>query len=320
MMLSGGWQPYSGAWPRSGSMRNGVVFERPMSAPVTAVTECSFWPTAMSIGEKAHGQLSGQYRDQMDKAMGGFDQADTWPTPRTISGGGESAERKQELGRTISGGGDLQAATEQWPSPQERDYRSGETVSDYGNPRPLNEAAVKWATPRGEDSESCGNHPGASDSLTGQTKLWLAPHGQGGKDKQGKMGGSGGGEFAKQAMSFQDSPPALKTSDGLTCWCGSPGCVLPSHKRKLNPIFETWLMGWPLWWLTSAPEPSALWGMASYLFRQRSALSFLLGGPGFADSDRWPTPRVDAGPYSQARPGAKKIQTNLEYVARDWTE
>ena len=33
-----------------------------------------------------------------------------WPTPRTPTGGPESAGRKQELGRTESGGGDLQAA------------------------------------------------------------------------------------------------------------------------------------------------------------------------------------------------------------------
>ena len=30
-----------------------------------------------------------------------------YPTPRTITGGGESAERKRELGREDSGGGDL---------------------------------------------------------------------------------------------------------------------------------------------------------------------------------------------------------------------
>jgi hypothetical protein len=40
-----------------------------------------------------------------------------WPTPRTITGGAESAERKQELGRTASGGGDLQAAVKNWPTP-----------------------------------------------------------------------------------------------------------------------------------------------------------------------------------------------------------
>jgi len=46
-----------------------------------------------------------------------------WPTPRTITGGAESAERKQELGRTASGGGDLQAAVKMWPTPASRDHR-----------------------------------------------------------------------------------------------------------------------------------------------------------------------------------------------------
>jgi hypothetical protein len=51
-----------------------------------------------------------------------------WPTPRTISGGGESAERKQELGRTISGGGDLQAAVEMWPTPAARDVKGANSA------------------------------------------------------------------------------------------------------------------------------------------------------------------------------------------------
>ena len=34
---------------------------------------------------------------------------ESWATPRTITGGAESAKRKQELGRTASGGGDLQS-------------------------------------------------------------------------------------------------------------------------------------------------------------------------------------------------------------------
>jgi len=42
----------------------------------------------------------------------------SWPTPRTITGGAESAERKKELGRKDAGGGDLQAAVkESWPTP-----------------------------------------------------------------------------------------------------------------------------------------------------------------------------------------------------------
>jgi hypothetical protein len=41
-----------------------------------------------------------------------------WATPRTPTGGPESAQRKQELGRTTSGGGDLASqAMTQWPTP-----------------------------------------------------------------------------------------------------------------------------------------------------------------------------------------------------------
>lgn len=48
-------------------------------------------------------------------------QAAQWPTPRTITGGAESAQRKQELGRTASGGrgsasgGDIVADGPIWP-------------------------------------------------------------------------------------------------------------------------------------------------------------------------------------------------------------
>jgi hypothetical protein len=42
-----------------------------------------------------------------------------WATPRTPTGGPESAQRKQELGRTTSGGGDLASqAMTQWGSPR----------------------------------------------------------------------------------------------------------------------------------------------------------------------------------------------------------
>lgn len=88
-----------------------------------------------------------------------------------------------------------------------------------------------WPAPRAEDSESCGNHPGAVDSLGGAVKkwgtpklgtnngngqehptrgsriedqvvVWKTPHGMGNLDATGKRGGSGGGEFAKQANNW----------------------------------------------------------------------------------------------------------------------
>lgn len=55
-------------------------------------------------------------------------QAVNWPTPRTITGGGESAERKKELGREKAGGGDLQAAVQNWPTPATRDYKGANST------------------------------------------------------------------------------------------------------------------------------------------------------------------------------------------------
>lgn len=40
----------------------------------------------------------------------------------------------------------------------------------------LREASVNWPTPRSEDSEGAGNHPEATDSLTGATRNWATPH------------------------------------------------------------------------------------------------------------------------------------------------
>lgn len=57
-----------------------------------------------------------------------------------------------------------------------------------------------WPTARREDGESCGNHPGAIDSLRGAIEQWMTPHGMAGRDASGKLGL--GGEFAKQATNW----------------------------------------------------------------------------------------------------------------------
>lgn len=78
------------------------------------------WPTARhnerGQWQRDHGE--GPRRPTLDGT------AQQWAPPRTITGGPESAERKQELGRTESGGGDLQAQAQMWATPQHRDYKS----------------------------------------------------------------------------------------------------------------------------------------------------------------------------------------------------
>lgn len=67
--------------------------------------------------------------------------AATWPTVTTMDGeqaGGRG--RKERRGKTT-----LSLETENWPTCQSRDYKSGETQKDYGNSRPLTEAVLQFS-------------------------------------------------------------------------------------------------------------------------------------------------------------------------------
>jgi len=109
-----------------------------------------------------------------------------WPTPRTPTGGAESAERKQELGRTASGGGDLAsvALMAPWPTPCAKDERGNHSDSWAQVVKETRAPASPWATPRAEDAESSGmrHSRGVADTLTAQTTLagWVSPTAQDG--------------------------------------------------------------------------------------------------------------------------------------------
>ena len=59
----------------------------------------------------------------------------------------------------------------------------------------------------------------------------------------------------QQARRSTSRPTVPATGkDGKPCWCLTPGCVLPSHRRRLNIFFDCWLMGWPLNWSSATGE------------------------------------------------------------------
>jgi len=79
--------------------------------------QAAMWPTANARdADKWNNRAPGH-----DRQVNLSGHANNWPTPRTITGGGESAERKQALGRVEPGGGDLQAASTTWPTPVQSD-------------------------------------------------------------------------------------------------------------------------------------------------------------------------------------------------------
>lgn len=275
--LLGEWEPYSGTWPNSGSMRSGVVCERPTLELRTVASESSYWPTgtAHDAGGMRGNTMADHHHYPHDLAKA----VDKWATPNP--------------------------ADSLWPTTSARDWKSGDSseTTQNRNARPLNEVAMNWGTPRVTTNNQTGNvRDDPKSRLEDQAFMWKTPHGQGNMDSSGKMGGSGGGEFAKQAQNWstpraeerlqhnsQDQGQALSaqvesfqsllqdptTQVGPSCWCGSLGCALLSHKRKLNAIFETILMGWPAWWLVSAPEPCGPWAMELWLSRQRWLLQNL---------------------------------------------
>lgn len=145
-----------------------------------------------------------------------------------------------------------------------------------------------WPTARTEDGESCGNHPGAIDSLSGATKNWLTPHGMHGTDHTGKQatnwptpdagkGGPRNGKLdgghqitiaqlaenwltpqasdAKMAMGGKRKPELKPPLTGSVLrpapliHAGAPSSPsAPTLPRRLNPRFVEWVMGFPPEW------------------------------------------------------------------------
>lgn len=104
----------------------------------------------------------------------------SWPTPYGLAG---------EHGPD---GNEFSTAVRQWPTPDANAFGSGMTPETQdqrvanlkekfagqngnGAGKLLAVEVQRWPSPRSEDSESCGNHPGATDSLTGAISLWATP-------------------------------------------------------------------------------------------------------------------------------------------------
>lgn len=191
-----------------------------------------------------------------------------WPTPRTITGGAESAERKQELGRQESGGGDLQAAAATWATPRASDGEKGGPNQSFGaGGVPLVAQASRWSTPSVADSTG-GRTSRSGDRkdellLNSQAKAvssWPTPTSLSFAESH-QPGNSASYNATMELASSLRGPP--KETAGETC---------SSERRTLNPLFVEWLMGWPTGWTASACSATEL---SRFKQHMRSALSQL---------------------------------------------
>lgn len=224
--------------------------------------------------------------------------ATVWQTPATDSFRSRGGDRKGEQG--------LDQQSRFWATPQARDLKNpGSPDGDRASRKAeagwttVNDQSVNWGTPTGrdwKDGASPDMRPGRGDNglVSLQVLNWPTPDANAMNDgesreswqaradklkEKGYNGNGAGMPLAIACLDSRSSPPVpAQPKTGRNCWCGSPGCALPSHRPKLNPIFAAWLMGWPLWWPTKEPMPYARWAMVAYLSRCQWLLSNLLGG------------------------------------------
>ncbi len=206
--------------------------------------------------------------------------APLWPTPRTITGGAESAERKKELGRENSGGGDLQAAADLWRTPQVCSPQSmrgggGDAAkrAAQGHQINLQDQAASWPTPRADSKSGSRTEDGNPEKdgaiLDQMAKNWPTP---GANDMKGSyQEGQRRGQLDEAVeVKFPSSRLAPAMHSGPTSSETSP-----TSRPRLNPAFVSWLMGAPWWWTRAERISFASQEMELWLFKARSLLSFL---------------------------------------------
>jgi len=259
--LWGEWEPFCGIWPRWGLSLYGEVYELPKWEPRTEDREFSCWPTSRREDSESTGAHRG-YADTLTSAT------EAWSTPRSQSAQSTGPSR-------IKNREDIQTQAEKW--------KSDLTKADYF-----------WGTPTSRDWKdgACENSEVPVNRLLGREVVkWKTPHGLSFRPEAGDPGG--GGEFAEQATNWGSSRPAQTLPIGLqfsiiiTCFAPlflylsnalpSPYNKLESmFKRRLNPNFVDWMMGWLVDWSSEGRVFRAA-EMESYLFKQRHALLSLLG-------------------------------------------
>jgi hypothetical protein len=169
-----------------------------------------------------------------------------WSTPKATDGA------KGGPGQSYGSGGmpPLPAQAAQWPSPQARDFRSGDTPGckrqlrkrAQGWSQNLNDTVAQWPTPAAQNWK--GSSEASITRADGKSRMDILHY----RAEQG----------------FTRPDPAI-TPDGQRFLPHAPisrplwASMIASHgrvvsrrilkgraKRRLNPLFVGWLMGWPI--------------------------------------------------------------------------
>lgn len=272
--------------------------------------QARYWSTPMSQDSEEAGSVAkGEFLTQ---------QAKQWPTPRTLSGGPESAERKKELGRKGAGGGDLQAAVEMWPTPTTAtDADPGSRERMGRDCKSLPTAAGEWSAPI-ED----GNHNQSEVSESDGVGQWSTPRASPAENR------------------MTQSAPSHGVSHGRTLagdaanWgtpMGRDGSKRSGGRRKDHDLSsQTELWGTPMGrdWKDGRTELSDKTQVNGHLSRQVLDLPFLrdpetptLGdtsspsdptSPPQSPTDQWSTPRAQERMQQNSQDAGMALSRQVE--------
>lgn len=262
------------------------------------------------------------------------------------TGSRKASSRRRKSAPPTSGNG-----SSSWPTARAKE--DGEYTRDGGEKGrerlSLTGLAQNWPTPRSEDSESAGNHPGATDSLTGATAMWPTPRsitggGESAERKQelGRTESGGGdlqataehwatpaarsvkGGYSEEALTRNDGKSRMDILDNQAIYFqpshpdpetvthgseSSPSA--PTSRRQLNPKFVCWLMGWTPGWTSLEPLSSASPATASCPPKPAT--------PSAPSGDNWPTPDTQNARSGSMRAEAKgKHAMSLHHVVEGW--
>lgn len=221
-------------------------------------TEASYWmtPSVSNAQGNEYTRDRGQHGQERLTLAG--QAAQHWPTPTAaLTNDGEDpskwmarAESLKEKGVNGNGAGmPLTIAAKAWPTPNcAAGANSNRDARGAGGPN-LHEAVEReWPTPASRDYRSPNLLSGA------------------------ERGRPTAGEQLPNFVAHHFSPPVPDTLDGPTSLQPDP-----SLRRRLNPIFVNWLMGWPLAWTIAVPSASSAAATASWHCALQRQLSCFFG-------------------------------------------
>lgn len=274
-------------WPTAGGMRNGSLFQRPTLERTTSGTGGSAslgaWPTPdCNTSTYSNGHMGQNIREATS----------LWLTPNVPNGGRSVSEALvQSKGMTPEGEKKtvgLESQTRYWATPKTitGGANSQRELRGAGGPD-LQEQVQAWArpTPRATDGTNGGPNQAGSKGdlmLPSATAQWPTPASRdykGANSADHALVTGGGRKHMDQLANFVEhspySPLAQETPVGQ-----ESSQTAQTSPRRLNPAFDCWLMGWPVWWTNPGITNSVRSEMELYRSRLHSQLSFLLGEQG----------------------------------------